>query len=228
MPLISMTDIHKYYHYRQPAQVHALKGVSLEVEQGEMLAVMGRSGSGKSTLLHIIGCLDDYQQGTYLLDGEDAGSQSDDQLAAWRNKKIGFVLQDFGLILSKTAYENVAVPLLFDRATPHRDISPRVEEALELVGLADKRSSLVNQLSGGQKQRVAIARAMVSRPLLLIADEPTGALDTATSAEILELMTSLNQRGVTILMATHAPEVADYCTRRIVISDGMIQQGDEG
>ena len=222
MSLIQMAGIHKYYNYRQPSEVHALKGVSLEVEQGEMIAVMGRSGSGKSTLLHIIGCLDNYQEGTYRLDGEDAGDKSSDELAEWRNRKIGFVLQDFGLILSKTAFDNVAVPLLFNRSVSRKEASARVEEMLELVGLAEMRNTRASELSGGQKQRVAIARAMVTSPLLLIADEPTGALDTATSAEILDLMTGLNRRGVTVLMATHAREVADYCGRCLTISDGRI------
>lgn len=222
MPLIQMTNIHKYYNHKQPSEVHALKGISLDVEKGEMIAVMGRSGSGKSTLLHIIGCLDNYQEGIYLFDGENAGDRSNDELAAWRNRKIGFVLQDFGLILSKTAYDNIAVPLMFDKEISRRDIPARVDEVLRLVGLSDKRNALVSQLSGGQKQRIAIARAMVTNPLLLIADEPTGALDSATSAEILELMVALNHSGVTILMATHADEVAAYCNRRIIINDGII------
>ena len=222
MPLIQLSGIHKYYHHKQPSEVHALQGIHLEIERGDMVAVMGRSGSGKSTMLHIIGFLDDYQEGTYLFDGEDAAAKTDDALADWRNRKIGFVLQDFGLILSKTAYDNIAVPLLFNKRISRKEIPLLVDEALALVGLSDKRNAPVSQLSGGQKQRVAIARAMVTKPLLLIADEPTGALDTATSAEILELMAGLNRSGVTILMATHAQEVADCCRRRLAINDGKI------
>ena len=222
MSLIQLTGIHKYYNYKQPSEVHALKGVDLEVERGEMIAIMGRSGSGKSTLLHIIGCLDDFQEGDYFLEGENAGEKSHDELAGWRNRKIGFVLQDFGLILSKSAFDNITIPLMFDRSVSQKDMAARAEEMLERVGLSDKRNTKVSELSGGQKQRVAIARAMVTKPLLLIADEPTGALDTATSVEILELMVGLNQSGVTVLLATHAKEVADYCNRCLIINDGTI------
>ena len=220
MALVQLTNIHKFYNYKQPSEVHALKGIDLTVERGEMIAVMGRSGSGKSTLLHIVGCLDSYQEGAYYLDGECAGDKTNNELAGWRNRKIGFVLQDFGLILSKTSFDNIAVPLMFNKKCSKSDIRSRVDEALEWVGLSDKRNTKVSELSGGQKQRVAIARAMVTKPLLLIADEPTGALDTSTAADVLGLMIQLNQKGVTVLMATHAKDVARCCNRCLEINDG--------
>lgn len=222
MSFIECEGIQKYYLHGQPGEVHALKGVDLRVEQGEMTAIQGRSGSGKSTLLHIMGCLDNFQEGEYRLEGESVSGLDQRTLAHWRNRKIGFVLQDFGLILSKTAADNVAVPLLFDPEVKAREIPARVEQLLEEVGLPEKRNVLVNQLSGGQKQRVAIARALANHPPLLLADEPTGSLDSKTAEEIMDLLCSLNEKGVTMLLSTHAEEVAARCKRILRLEDGRI------
>lgn len=227
MPLIQLSGIHKYYHHKQPSEVHALQGIHLEIERGDMVAVMGRSGSGKSTLLHIIGFLDDYQEGTYLFDGEDAAAKTDDALADWRNRKIGFVLQDFGLILSKTAYDNIAVPLLFNKRISRKEIPLLVDEALALVGLSDKRNAPVSQLSGGQKQRVAIVRALAMEPEVMLFDEPTSALDPEMVGEVLEVMRELAHEGMTMVIVTHEMAFArEVASRVLFMEEGKL--GEQG
>ncbi len=226
MELIRLQEVHKVYNPNTPGEVHALQGVDLTVDQGEMVAIMGPSGSGKSTLLHVIGCLDQLTEGTYLLDGLPVQEMSQKQLAQQRNRTFGFVLQDFGLILSKTALENVVVPLVFDPQVPSNEMHSRARAALALVGLQEKIQTSVTQLSGGQKQRVAIARALVNSPKVILADEPTGALDQGTSQEIMDLLVRLNQeQNLTVLISTHDAQVASRCTRVIQLQDGKILQG---
>jgi putative ABC transport system ATP-binding protein len=221
-PVVQLQDFAKTYHAGE-VEVHAVRGVSLEVRPGEFVAVMGASGSGKSTLMNTIGCLDRPTAGRYLLDGVDTGELDRDELADLRNQKIGFVFQGFNLLSRTSALENVELPLLYARPglsghEPHQ----RAREALELVGLGDRADHHPNQLSGGQQQRVAIARALVNRPKLLLADEPTGNLDTHTSIEIMGIFQDLNRRGMTIIMVTHELDIARYCLRQVVMRDGRI------
>lgn len=227
MELIEMRGIHKYYNKGTASQVHALRGADLTVSRGEMVAILGKSGSGKSTLLHIMGCIDTADEGYYYLEDKEAGQCSQKELAALRNRKIGFVLQEFGLILHKSVYENITYPLLFHPQVKNREIPARVKQVLELVGIPEKADSKVEELSGGQKQRAAIARALVNDPEILLADEPTGALDSETSREIMELMKSLNEQGKTVVIVTHDPLVAEYCRRKVVITDGIIEEDHE-
>lgn len=203
-------------------QVHALRGLSLVVTRGEFVAVMGSSGSGKSTLMNILGCLDSPTSGTYLLDGVPVASLNRNQLADLRNEKIGFVFQGFNLLPRTTALENVELPLLYDRR--QRIAQPRQSAiaALERVGLGDRLDHHPNQLSGGQQQRVAIARALVSQPAIVLADEPTGNLDSHTTLEVLALFQQLNRDGLTLILVTHEAEVARYASRRIELRDGRI------
>jgi putative ABC transport system ATP-binding protein len=203
-------------------QVHALAGVSLSVKRGEFVAVMGSSGSGKSTLMNILGCLDLPSSGTYLLDGVAVASLGRNQLADLRNEKIGFVFQGFNLLPRTSALENVELPLLYDRR--HRIDQPRQSAiaALERVGLGDRLDHHPNQLSGGQQQRVAIARALVSQPAIVLADEPTGNLDSHTTLEVLALFQRLNREGLTLILVTHEAEVARYASRRIELRDGRV------
>ena len=200
--------------------INALDGVSFNIRRGEMVAIIGPSGSGKSTLMHILGCLDRPDEGNYFLDGEDVARLSDNKLAEIRNQKIGFVFQTFNLLARTTALENVELPLLYAGRTQARE---KAAEALKTVGLGARMTHEPNQLSGGQRQRVAVARALVTNPAILLADEPTGNLDSKTTEEILQLFEELNRAGRTIIIVTHEPEIAARCQRSIVMRDGKIQ-----
>ena len=203
--------------------VPVLEDVSLRVEEGEYLAIMGPSGSGKSTLMNIIGCLDLPTEGEFFLGGENVLTMNENAVADLRNRMIGFVFQNFNLLPRETALENVALPLLY-AGVPRRERAERARAALESVGLGDRVDFLPTQLSGGQKQRVAIARAMINRPHVLLADEPTGALDTASGKQVMELFEKLNRDGMTVVMITHAPEIAERARRMIRILDGKIAE----
>lgn len=203
-------------------EVHALRGVDFTVQRGEMVAIMGASGSGKSTLMNIVGCLDYPTDGTYELDGIRADGLSKNQLADIRNQKIGFVFQGFNLLARTSALENVELPLLYDRSGKKLDTKGLAAEALERVGLGDRMDHEPSELSGGQQQRVAIARALVSKPSLLLADEPTGNLDSRTSLEVMALFQELNDQGITILLVTHEREISQYARRIVELRDGKI------
>jgi putative ABC transport system ATP-binding protein len=220
--LLELEGVHKRYKLGEH-DVHALRGVSLKVERGELVAIMGASGSGKSTLMNILGGLDRPSEGAYFLDGTDASTLTRDELARLRSEKIGFVFQNFNLMPRTTALENVELPLVYARCPI--DEATRLErarEALARVGLGDRVEHTPGKLSGGQQQRVAIARALVNRPAILLADEPTGNLDSKVTAEVMALIQSLNEEGVTIILVTHEPDVALYAKRRIVLRDGVI------
>ena len=226
MAILKLTDICKdYIQGREP--VRALSNVNLTVEKGDYLAIMGPSGSGKTTLMNIIGCLDVPTSGSYELDGEDLRDLSDDQLADIRNKYIGFVFQQFHLLPKMDAVENVALPLLY-AGVPAKERRQRAEEALRAVGLGERLHFLPNQLSGGQCQRVAIARAMVTKPSLLLADEPTGALDTKSGNQIMDIFRELSREGMTIIMITHEPSIAACADRTYHILDGQLSTGFMG
>jgi putative ABC transport system ATP-binding protein len=201
--------------------VEALRGVSFAIQKGEFVAIMGASGSGKSTCMNTLGCLDRPTSGTYWLDGIDTAGMTPDQLAEVRNRKLGFVFQGFNLLPRTTALENVELPLIYAQL-PAAERHQRVMAALEQVGLGERTHHTSAQLSGGQQQRVAIARALVNQPAVILADEPTGNLDSATTHEIMQLFTELNRQGITIVMITHEPEVAEYASRRITFRDGAI------
>ena len=220
-PVIRTEGLAKVYTMGT-TEVHALRGVDLTVERGEFVAVMGASGSGKSTLMNILGCLDVASEGSYELDGVAVSGLGKNELADIRTRKIGFVFQGFNLLARTSALENVELPLLYDRSG--NGMSPRRQAtvALERVGLADRAGHLPNELSGGQQQRVAIARALVSEPALLLADEPTGNLDTRTSVEILSLFQDLNEQGITIVLVTHEPDISQYARRIVALRDGRV------
>ncbi len=203
-------------------QVEALKEIDLRIEPGEMVAIMGASGSGKSTMLNILGCLDQPTRGDYYLDGIHVNEMDRDQLADIRNRKIGFVFQGFNLLSRTTAFENVELPLLYSRSPEDGDPATATRRALERVGLAERMHHFPNQLSGGQQQRVAIARALVNGPAIVLADEPTGNLDTRTSVEIMATFQELNRQGITLILVTHEHDIADYCKRIIEFRDGRI------
>ena len=203
-------------------QVHALKGVSFSINKGEFVSIMGSSGSGKSTLLNILGCLDTPTSGEYLIDGVSVRERSKNELADIRNRKIGFVFQSYNLLARTTALENVELPLIYNNSVSSRERCERAQHALEMVGLADRMSHTPNQLSGGQQQRVAIARAIVNDPVIILADEATGNLDTKTSYEIMSLFQELNEKGKTIGFVTHEPDIAEFTSRIIMLRDGHI------
>jgi putative ABC transport system ATP-binding protein len=221
-PVIKLEEIHKIYHTGE-VDVHAVRGVSLEIQPGEFVAVMGASGSGKSTLMNVLGCLDRPTSGRYLLDGTDVSDLDRDELADIRNQKIGFVFQGFNLLSRTSALENVELPMFYHhgglRASEQRE---RAEHALASVGLAERADHHPNQLSGGQQQRVAIARALVNSPALLLADEPTGNLDSQTSIEIMGVFQKLNDQGMTVVMVTHELDIARFTRRNVIMRDGQV------
>jgi len=221
-PVVKLENFRRTYRTGE-IEVHAVRGVSLDVLPGEFIAIMGASGSGKSTMMNTIGCLDRPTDGKFWLDGVDVGELDRDRRADLRNRAIGFVFQGFNLLARTSALENVELPLLYSRAhLSAREQRRRAHEALTLVGLSDREDHLPNQLSGGQQQRVAIARALVNEPKLLLADEPTGNLDSRTSVEIMGIFQELNGRGMTVVMVTHEFDIARYATRTIVMRDGRV------
>lgn len=219
--MIKLNDVVKTYNPKKANEFTALKGVSAEINDGEMVAIIGKSGAGKSTLLHILACIDSYEDGEYYIDDSLVKKLSERKYAEIRNEKIGIVMQDFALVEDFSAIENVMIPLSFSKKKikGKKEIAQR---ALDSVGMGEYAKKACNKLSGGQKQRVAIARAIVNDPAMVLADEPTGALDTKTSAEIMELFHELNEQGKTIIIVTHDPLVAEQCDRIIEISDGEI------
>lgn len=223
MSILTLKNIGKIYNPGKANSCEALRGVDLDIERGDLIAVIGESGSGKSTLLHILGCLDQPTSGEMRFGGKRVNFRSAKKLAAYRNGKIGFVLQDFGLILGETAVENVCVPLLFSK-TPFAKMKSRAKKALDTLNIGKLANKRVNQLSGGQKQRVAIARALVNDPEIILADEPTGALDSKTSSEIVNTLLELNERGKTVIIVTHDPKIAARCRRVVTITDGALSE----
>ena len=219
--LVSVEHISKIYGIGE-IEVPALQDVSLVINKGEFIAIMGASGSGKSTFMNIIGCLDRPTKGTFFLDGMDVNKLDKNQLAEFRNKKIGFIFQSFNILSRTSAIENVELPLLYNTSVSNKDRKQRAYQALCSVGLGDRLYSLPNQLSGGQQQRVAIARALVNEPTVIMADEPTGNLDSRTSYEIMEIFQKLNQKGITIVMVTHEPDIAQFALSKILFKDGKI------
>jgi len=219
--IIEVRDLKKDFYVGE-ITVHALKGVNLEIKAGEFVAIMGASGSGKSTMLNIMGCLDKPTSGSYILDGVSMGEMSKNELAGLRNLKLGFVFQSYNLLPRTTALENVELPLYYNSKIKSRERRERAMAALESVGLADRMYHMPNQLSGGQQQRVAIARSLVNEPVVILADEATGNLDTRTSYEIMALLQDLNDKGKTIVFVTHEPDIARLTTRNIVFRDGYL------
>ena len=222
--VICVEDLHKYYELGE-TRVHALRGVSLDIRRGEFVAIMGASGSGKSTFMNILGCLDRPSSGIYLLEGTDVSKHDKRALALIRNQKIGFVFQGFNLLARTTALENTELPTLYTKIDKV-EREKRSAEALALVGLAERAQHFPSQMSGGQQQRVAIARALVNRPSILLADEPTGNLDSRTSVEIMEIFQNLNDKGLTIVLVTHEHDIAQFAKRVLIFRDGKIRKDD--
>lgn len=220
--MIELQQVNKTCSYKKANAVHALVDVSLRINEGELTAIVGKSGSGKSTLLNVLGCMDTFETGTYLFDGKDITHVSGKQLATIRNQDIGFVVQDFALIADDTALQNVMLPFYFSRRTSLREAKVQAMHALQQLGMDSMAQKPVNKLSGGQKQRVAIARAIVHQPRLILADEPTGALDSRTAEEIMGVFQELHQNGSTVIIVTHDPGIAQQCSRIIEIQDGRI------
>jgi putative ABC transport system ATP-binding protein len=223
-PVIRIEGVHKSYDLGE-TRVHALRGVDLEIGAGEFVAIMGSSGSGKSTLMNLLGCLDKPSSGRCMLDGIDVSVLDKKSLAGIRNRKLGFVFQGFNLLPRTTALENVELPTLYARL-PQQERIERARKALQMVGLGDRIGHYTSQLSGGQQQRVAIARALVNRPSILLADEPTGNLDSRTSVEIMQIFQNLNEQGLTIVLVTHEPDIAQFSKRIVVFRDGRIRKDD--
>jgi putative ABC transport system ATP-binding protein len=221
--IIEITNLKKDYHIGE-VTVHALRGIDLKIQEGEFVAIIGVSGSGKSTMLNILGCLDKPTIGDYLLDGVNINTLNKKELARLRNRKLGFVFQSYNLLARTTALENVELPLFYNTKIKSRERKEAALMALEAVGLMDRIHHMPNQLSGGQQQRVAIARSLVNNPVLILADEPTGNLDTRTSFEIMELFQKLNEKGRTIVYVTHEPDIARAATRNVIFRDGKIQR----
>ena len=219
--LITVKDLTKTYRTGD-VEVHALRAVSLTIDKGEFLAIMGASGSGKSTFMNILGCLDNPTSGQYLMEGKDILGRTRNELAELRNSKLGFIFQSFNILPRTSAQENVELPLLYNNKVPAAIRREKAFDALKSVGLADRIHSMPNQLSGGQQQRVAIARALVNDPIVIMADEPTGNLDSRTSYEIMEIFQKLNDKGITIVMVTHEPDIALFAKTNIVFKDGRI------
>ncbi|HET7184502.1 MAG TPA: ABC transporter ATP-binding protein [Terriglobales bacterium] len=222
--VIRVADVHKYYDLGE-TKVHALRGVSLAIRRGEFVAIMGSSGSGKSTFMNLLGCLDKPTSGRFWLNGTDVSELDKNSLAAIRNRELGFVFQGFNLLSRTTALENVELPTLYARLDKS-ERSARAEKALQMVGLADRMDHFPSQLSGGQQQRVAIARALVNQPSILLADEPTGNLDSRTSIEIMQIFQDLNEQGLTIVLVTHESDIAHFAKRIVVFRDGKIRRDD--
>lgn len=220
--MIELSKLNKSYHLGDSA-LHVLVDLDLTIDKGELVAIMGSSGSGKSTLLNILGILDDYDEGSYTLDGVLIRDLSEHQAAIYRNRYIGFVFQSFNLLPFKTAVENVALPLFY-RKVPRKERNAKALEYLDRVGLADWAEHLPSELSGGQKQRVAVARALISEPRVLLADEPTGALDSKTSDQLMGLLTEVNESGVTVVIVTHEPDIAARCRRTVRLVDGEVAE----
>jgi putative ABC transport system ATP-binding protein len=219
--IIEVKNLVKIYTMGE-VEVHALRGVNLEIRQGDFVAIMGKSGSGKSTFMNIIGCLDIPTRGEYLLDGVDVRSLTKDQLAGLRNRKIGFVFQSFNLLSRTSALENVELPLMYNHTISSREMRERSIRALEAVGLSGRADHMPNQLSGGEQQRVAIARSLVNDPVVILADEPTGNLDTRTSLEVMAIFQELNRKGITIVIVTHEADIAAFTKRNVTFRDGKI------
>jgi len=225
VPVVSVRDVRKTYSLGE-TEVHALRGISVRIEPGDFVAIMGASGSGKSTFMNILGCLDRPTSGEYWLEGTDVSRLNKKELARIRNQKIGFVFQGFNLLGRTTALENTELPMLYSRVSK-KEREQRARDALTLVGLGDRLDHFPSQMSGGQQQRVAIARALVNKPRMLLADEPTGNLDSRTSVEVMEIFQRLNRDGLTIVLVTHEPDIARFTQRQIVFRDGHIKR-DEG
>jgi putative ABC transport system ATP-binding protein len=223
--LIQLNHVHKIYQMGD-IEIHALRGINLQIERGEFVAIMGASGSGKSTTMNILGCLDKPTRGHYYLDGQDVSTLTKDELADIRNRKIGFVFQGFNLLSRTSAMENVELPMLYLGLKTQERVK-RATEALEIVGLSHRMHNMPNQLSGGQQQRVAIARSLVNHPAIILADEPTGNLDSRTSIEVMDVFQRLNEeRGITIALVTHEPDIAQYARRVVVFKDGRIKRDE--
>ena len=221
--IISVKNMIKVYKMGD-LEVHALRGIQMEIRKSDFVAILGKSGSGKSTFMNIIGCLDVPNKGEYFLDGIDVRNLNKDQLAQLRNKKIGFVFQSFNLLARTSALENVELPLMYNSKITSKEMRERSMNALESVGLADRWHHFPNQLSGGEQQRVAIARALVNDPVVILADEPTGNLDTRTSIEVMDIFQQLNLKGITVVIVTHEWDIASYTNRNVTFSDGKIKK----